>query len=87
MRDNPVLRYILDIFRFYGLLLRYCYLKICYVYLLTKYYLLKAAGAALIEAVEIWYSIKTMSNENRVIFAACIAVSIYGLALITLIRL
>ena len=87
MKDKPGLRHILDVFRFYGLLLRYCYLRVCYVYLLIKYYLVKAGGAALIEAVEIWYSIKTMSNENRVIFAACIAVSIYGLALITLIRI
>lgn len=87
MKDNPVLRFILDIFRLYGLLFRYIYLHFRYVYLLTKYHLVKLGGAALIEAMEIWYSIKTMSNENRLIFAACIAVSIYGLSLITLIRL
>lgn len=87
MKDNPVARYIIDIFRFYGLLLRYCWLRLVYVYLLVKHFFIKTGGAALIEAVEIWYSIKTMSNQNRIIFAACIAVSIYGLALITLIRL
>ncbi len=87
MKDNSGLRVILDVLRFYGLLIRYCYLRVVYVYLLIKYHLVKAGGAALIEAVEIWYMIKTMSNENRVIFAACIAVSIYALALITLIRL
>lgn len=87
MKDNAVVRIITDQVRFYRLLGRYCGLQIRYVYLLIKYHLVKLGGAALIEAVEIWYTIKSMSNENRVIFAACIAVSIYGLALITLIRI
>ena len=87
MKDNAVVRIIADQVRFYGLLGRYICLRIQYVYLLIKYHCVKLGGAALIEAMEIWYSIKTMSKENRVIFAACIAVSIYGLALITLIRM
>jgi hypothetical protein len=87
MKDNPVLRFIIDLLRLYGLLFRYIYLHVRYLYLLIRYCLLKIEGAALIEAVEIWYSIKSMSKEHRIIFAACIAVSIYGLALVTLIRL
>ena len=73
--------------RFMGLLLRYCYLRVCYIYLHMKYYLLKAAGAALIEVVKIEYFIKSLSKEDRVIFSACIAVSIYILALSLLIRM
>lgn len=87
MMDKPPVRFIVDLVRFYGLLLRYIYLRIRYVYLLCRYYLLKIEGAALVEAVEIWYSIKCMSKENRVILAACIAISIYGLSLIMLIRI
>ncbi len=82
-----ILRGILDALKFYGLLMHYIWLRIVYVYLHIKYYCVKVGGAALIEAVEIWYSIKTMSKENRVIFAACIAVSIYGLSLVTLTRM
>ena len=85
--NNKVARYIVDVLKFYGLLIHYIWLRIVYVYLHIKYYCFKLGGAALIEAMEIWYSIKTLSTENRVIFAACIAVSIYGLALITLIRI
>ena len=87
MKEKPALRLGIDLFRFYGLILRYCYLRVCYVYLLIKYHLVKVAGAALIEAVEIWYSIKLMSNEYRVIFATCIAVSIFILARFMLIRI
>ncbi len=81
------MRFLVDLFRFYGLLLRYCYLRVCYVYLLFRYHLLKLCGALLIEAVEIWCSIKSMSREDRIVFSACIAVSIYGLSLISLIRI
>ncbi len=87
MMDRPAVRIIISQVRFFSLLVRYIYLHVVYIYLHIKYYLLKAVGAALIEAVELWYSIKSMSNEHRVAFAACIAVSIYGLALITLIRM
>ena len=87
MMNNKVARYIIDALKFYGLLIHYIWLRIVYVYLHIKYYCFKIGGAALIEAVEIWYSIKTMSKENRVIFAACIALSIYGLSLVTLIRM
>jgi len=87
MRDKRAVRIIIDLVRFYGLLGRYIYLHICYVYLQIKFVLLKAAGAALIEAVKIEYCIKSLSNENRVIFAACIAVSIYCLTLVMLIRI
>lgn len=87
MKDNPVLRIIVDQVRFTRLLVRYLYLHVRYLYLLIRYCLLKIEGAALIEVVELWYSIKSMSKEHRIIFAACIAVSIYGLALVTLIRL
>ncbi|MCY3832451.1 MAG: hypothetical protein OXG85_05510 [Chloroflexi bacterium] len=66
--------------RFIGLLLRYVYLHIKLVFL-------KVAGALLIEAVKIEYFIKSLSNVDRVIFAACIAVSIYAVALIMLIRM
>lgn len=82
-----ILRGVLDVLKFYGLLIHYIWLRIVYVYLHIKLYCFKLGGAALIEAVEIWYSIKTMSKENRLIFAACIAVSIYGLSLLTLIRI
>ena len=87
MKDNPFWRFMADQVRITGLLIKYFYLHVRYLYLLIRYCLLKIEGAALIEAVEIWYSIKSMSKENRIIFAACIAVSIYGLALVTLIRL
>ncbi len=73
--------------RFLGLLIRYIYLHIRYIQLHIEYYLLKAAGATLIEAVKIECWIKSMSREDRVIFSACIAVSIYVLALVMLIRL
>ena len=73
--------------RFIGLLLRYCYLQVCYVYLVICRFLLKLAGALLIEAVKIEYCIKSLSKEDRIIFAACIAVSIYVVAFIMFIRI
>lgn len=73
--------------RFTGLLLRYFYLRLRYIQLHIEYYLLKAAGATLIEALKIECWIKSMTKEDRFIFATCIAVSIYILALITLIRM
>ena len=52
------------------------------------YYMsLKLAGALLIEAVKIEFCMKSLSKEDRVIFAACIAVSIYVVALIMFIRI
>ena len=71
----------------YGLLLRYIYLRIRYIQLHIEYYLLKAAGATLIEAVKIECWIKSMTREDRIIFATCIAVSIYILALFMFIRI
>ncbi len=65
-----------------GLFVHYIYLHIRLVQLHIQYYLLKAAGAALIEFVKIEYCIKSLSNNERVTFAACIAISIYLLALI-----
>lgn len=73
--------------RFTGLLLRYIYLRIRYIQLHIEYYLLKAAGATLIEAVKIECWFKSMSKEDRIIFATCVAVSIYVLALFMLIRM
>ena len=87
MKKKAAVKFIAKEVKFYCLLVQYVCLKTRYFYLLLKYHCVKLGGAALIEAMEIWCSIKLMSNENRVIFAACIAVSIYGLALITLIRM
>ena len=87
MQVRRIVRIVLDVLKFYGLLIHYIWLRIVYVYLHIKLYCFKLGGALLIEAMEIWYSFKTMSNENRVIMAACIAVSIYCLSLITLIRM
>lgn len=86
MRDKPAAKFFIDVIRLYGLLGRYIYLHIRYVYLHIKYYLLKAAGAALIEAVKMEYCIKSLSKEDRVIFATCIAVAIYMSALVMFIR-
>lgn len=82
MRDNRAVKTIIDLIKFYGLVIYYIGLRVYYVYLHIKLYFLKAAGAALIEAVEILYCVKSLSNENRVIFAACIAVAIYISALV-----
>ena len=82
-----VLRSIIELLKLYGLLGRYIYLHIVYVYLHIKYYFLKAAGAALVEAVKIECCIKSLSKENRVIFAACVAISIYLLAFIVFFRI
>lgn len=87
MKRNPVVRIISLQVRFIGLILRYIYLHICYICLLIQYCLLKVAGALLIEAVKIEGFIKSLSKEDRVIFAACVAVSIYVLALFVLIRI
>lgn len=80
-------RYIVLQVRFIGLLLRYCYLQAYYVYLVICRCLLKLARAALIEAVKIEGLIKSLSKEERVVFAACIAVSIYILAFVMFIRI
>ncbi len=83
---RPIVKFIVDYVRLMGLLVQYFLLHVEYFYLLCCKFLLKVAGAALIEAVKIEYCIKSMSMENRVIFAACVAVSIYVLALVMLIR-
>ncbi|MCY4061777.1 MAG: hypothetical protein OXG53_05375 [Chloroflexi bacterium] len=87
MRHKRAVRTIIDVFRFYGLLLQYFYLHLRKLQLYIQYYLLKAAGALLIEAVKIEYCIKSLSKEERVIFTACIAVSIYIVALVMFIRM
>ena len=87
MKDNAVVKFLIDQARITCLLLRYIYLHICYLYLLIRYALLKIAGALLIEAVKIEYFIKSLSKEDRVMFAASVAVSIYVLMLIAVIRL
>ncbi len=81
MMDNPLVRIIAEQVKLTGLLIRYIYLHIRYVYLHVKLYLIKFAGAALIEAVKIEYCIKSLSKEDRIVFAACVALSIYLLAL------
>lgn len=81
------MRIIIEHVRFYGLLVHYLQLQVLYICLLIRYCLLKVAGAALVEAVKIEYCIKSFSKENLIIFAACIAVSIYGLALFVFIRI
>ncbi|MCY3781139.1 MAG: hypothetical protein OXG78_12570 [Chloroflexi bacterium] len=81
------MRIIIAQVRFFSLLVRYFYLHIRYIYLHIKFYLLKAAGAALVEAVKVEYCIKSLSKENRVIFAACVAISIYLLAFIVIFRM
>ena len=87
MRDKRAVRTIIDVIRLYGLLLQYLYLHLRKLQLYIQYYLLKAAGALLIEAVKIECWIKSMTREDRIIFATCIAVSIYILALFMFIRI
>ena len=81
MKTGLIVKFFSDQARFTWLLARYCWLKLCYAYLLCRYNLLKLAGAALIEAVKIEYCIKSLSKEDRIIFAACIALAIHFLAL------
>jgi hypothetical protein len=69
------------------LLIRYLYLHVRYVQLHIRYYLLKLAGAALVEAVKMEYCIKSLSKDDRVIFATCITVPVYLLVLSMLIRI
>ena len=73
--------------RIFCLLVQYFYLHLCKIYLHIKFYFIKAAGAMLIEAVKIEYCIKSLSKEERITFAACVAVAIYALALVLLIRI
>jgi len=73
--------------RIFRLLVRYFYLHVRYVQLHVRYYLLRAAGAALVEAAKIECRIKSLSKEDCVIFATCMAVSIYALALVVFIRI
>ena len=87
MMDRPTVRIIVKQVQLFGLILHYLYLRLRYVQLHIHYYLLKAAGAALVEAVKMEYFIKYLSKYERVIFATCIAVSIYILILIMLIRM
>ena len=87
MKDNAAVKFLIDQARITWLLVRYSYLHICYFCLLVRYALLKVAGVLLIEAVKIEYFIKCLSKEDRVMFAASIAVSIYVLMLVAIIRL
>ena len=87
MKDNAAVKFLVDQARITWLLARYIYLHICYFCLLMRYALLKVAGALLIEAVKIEYFIKSLSKEDRVMFAASVAVSIYVLMLIAIIRI
>ena len=86
MRDKPEKLSGADVIRFYGLLARYIYLNVRYAYLNIKYYILRAAGAAPIEAVKMESCLKSLSKEDRVIFATCFAVAIYMSALVVFIR-
>ena len=82
MSDKAVKRYFMrqvDLARLVG---TYLWLRFQLAYLLAKYHLIKVAGAALIEAVKMEYCIKSLSKEERVIFAASVALSIYCLAFI-----
>ena len=81
---RTTVRIIKDYVHFMGLLVQLLYLRLCYVCLLIRYYMLKIAGAALIEAVNIEYCIKSLSNRDRVVFATCVAFSIYFLVLVVL---
>ncbi len=74
------MRIIIEQVRFICLLVRYFYLQVRYTYLLIRYCLLKVVGAALVEAVKIEYCIKSLSKEDRVIFATCVAFAIFILA-------
>lgn len=87
MKDNAAVKFLIDQARVACLLVRYIYLHFCYFYLIMRYALLKIAGALLIEAMKIEYYIKSLSKEDRVMFAASVAVSIYVLMLTALIRL
>ena len=87
MLDSPIIRLVIQHIRLTRLVAKYCCLRVQYVYLLIKYHLIKIGGAALIEAVKMQYFIKSWSKEERVVFAACIAVSIYCLALYWRIRI
>lgn len=66
--------------RIYVLLLRYVYLHL-------KLYYLKAKAVTLIESARIRYCIRIVSRENPVMFAACIAICVYLVALSLLNRM
>lgn len=87
MTDNPVLRILMKQIEFLGLLIRLFLLRAYYLCLLVRLHLIKVLGAVLIEAVKIEYWVKSMSNGDRVAFAACVAVSIYVVALIFIVRM
>lgn len=87
MMDRSIVRILILLGRLVSLLARYIYLHVLYVMLLIQKFLLKATGAALLESLKIGYYIKSLSKEYRVIFAACIALLIYLLALNLLIRM
>ncbi len=73
--------------RFIGLLVRYFFLRVQYVYLLLHLCLIKVAGALLIEIVKFEGFLKALSKEDRIMLAACVAVSIYVVTLVLSIRL
>ena len=87
MDDKPMLRLIILQFRLFRLLVRYVYLHIRYVELHIRYYLLKIVGAALVEALKMAYAIRCLSRDERLVFATCIALSIYILTVVMPIRI
>lgn len=87
MMNRPIVRILISQWRLIGLLARYIYLHVLYIMLLMLRFLFKAAGAALVESVKIGYCITSLSKEYRVIFAACIALLMYLLALNLLIQM
>ncbi len=87
MKDNPFLEILIQQVRLTGMLIRLVLLRLEYLRLLIRLYTIKAVGAALIEAVKIEYCIKSLSKEDRIAFAACVAVSIYVVALTLLVRM
>lgn len=98
MQDRPNEKIFLGFLRICRLLIRYIYLHIQLYFLLLQRFLLKCLftvlkaaihlwGAAMIGALEVVYSIKSLSNESRIVFAACIALSMYLLALNFILRM
>ncbi len=70
-----------------GLLLKIYYFKLLLLLLKILRVLIRVGGALLVEAVKILYLTKFLSKEERIIFSACVAVSIYILALVMFIRI
>ncbi len=84
--DRPIIQLFVKYLRLYWLLLQYLYLHLRKLQLYIQYYMLKAAGAALIEAVKIEFYFKALSKYDRIMLATIVAVSIYSLALVFIFR-